>query len=67
MTKDKQHWIPTTYTAKIKSNKKPKTMEPLKSDAIGWFSLDNLPDPLSYITRLDIQAYKDYLKNKGIK
>jgi 8-oxo-dGTP diphosphatase len=67
LTKDKQHWVPTTYIAKIKGNKKPKIMEPHKSDAIGWFPLDKLPKPLSYITNLDIKAYRDYLKNKETK
>lgn len=62
-----QHWVATTYIAKIKYGQNPKIMEPHKSDAISWFSLNNLPSPLSYITKLDIQAYKDYLKNKETK
>lgn len=40
LPKYKQHWVATTYVAKIKGNKKPKIMEPEKSDAIGWFSLN---------------------------
>ena len=61
--KEKQHWVPTTYIAKIKDGQKPQIMEPHKCDAIGWFSLDNLPKPLSMITTIDIQAYKDKNKN----
>lgn len=60
LPKYKQHWIPTTYIAKIKKGQKPKIMEPHKSDAIGWFPLNKVPKPLSYITQLDIQAFKKY-------
>lgn len=67
LPKHNHHWVATTYIAKIKNGQKPKIMEPHKCDGIGWFTLDNLPSPLSYITILDIQAYKDYLKNKKTK
>ena len=40
----------------------PKIMEPEKCDAIGWFSLDKLPDPISYITGLDIAKYREQMK-----
>lgn len=42
---EKQHWVPTTFLAKIKKGQKPKIMEPDKCDAIGFFSLKNLPSP----------------------
>lgn len=61
LSKHKQHWVATTYIAKIKRGQKPKIMEPHKCDGIGWFSLENLPSPLSYITTLDIKAYKKSL------
>ena len=63
LSKENQHWVATAYVAKIKGRKKPKIMEPRKCDAIGWFSLYNLPSPLSYVTTLDTKAYKEYLKN----
>lgn len=52
-----QHWVPTCFIARIKSGE-PKIMEPDKCDAIGWFSLAKLPQPLSVITKLDLQALK---------
>lgn len=58
LTKEKQHWVATSYIARIKDRKEPKILEPDKCDAIGWFSLDNLPSPLSYITKVDLAAYK---------
>lgn len=58
---DKQHWIPTTFIVKIKKGH-PKILEPEKCDQIGWFSLDSLPSPISYITKLDLKEYKEQLR-----
>jgi mutator protein MutT len=63
---DKQHWAPTTFIVTIKSGQTPTIMEPDKCDAIGWFPLNNLPTPLSIITRIDIARYLDE-KNNRIK
>lgn len=63
LPKEKQHWVATIFLAKIIGNKKPKIMEPRKCDAIGWFSINNLPTPLSYVTTLDTKAYREYLKS----
>jgi|SRR5580692_6004494 8-oxo-dGTP diphosphatase len=55
---EKQHWVATTFLAKFKSGQVPKIMEPEKCDEIGWFSLSELPDPLSIITKSDIAQYR---------
>lgn len=55
---EKQHWVATTFLTKIKLGEVPKIMEPERCDEIGWFSLDNLPTPLSVITQLDIPMLK---------
>jgi len=54
---EKQHWVPTCFLCKIIGNKQPKIMEPDKCDEIGWFAFDELPSPLSIITKIDIEHY----------
>ena len=65
LEKDKQHWVPTTFLVKVKRNQAPKILEPDKCDEIGWFSLGNLPSPISYITSLDLKEYKRQLASQG--
>ena len=55
--KEKQHWIASTFLAKIKRGT-PKIKEPHKCDAIGWFPLDNLPSPLS-IKRISPASFRN--------
>lgn len=54
---EKQHWVATTFLARMQPGQVPKIMEPDKCDEIGWFALDNLPQPLSLITRSDLEEY----------
>jgi mutator protein MutT len=57
-----QHWIATTFLAKFVDGSVPKIMEPDKCTSIGFFSLDNLPQPLSIITQLDIEHHGHKIK-----
>lgn len=57
--KEKQHWVPTTFLARIKKGSKPTILEPKKCDAIGWFNLSHLPKPLSIITRIDLKYFRN--------
>lgn len=63
---EKQHWVPTCFVARLKFGHVPKIMEPEKCDAIGWFALDNLPKPLSIITKLDLVTYRKYLAHEDV-
>lgn len=54
---EKQHWVATTFLATIRKEQIPKIMEPDKCDEIGFFPLSNLPQPLSIITKIDINYY----------
>lgn len=56
---ENQHWVATAFLAKIKQGQEPKIMEPDKRDALGWFRLDDLPEPLSIITQIDLRQYKE--------
>ena len=56
---ENQHWVATTFLARVVKGQNPKIMEPDKCDEIGWFSLDKLPKPLSIITKIDIERYRN--------
>lgn len=64
LPKDNQHWVGTTFLVRIKNNKTPLMMEPDKHDAMGWFKLNKLPKPLSWVTGSDIKAYKRRLRTQ---
>lgn len=53
-----QHWVATTFLARLKPGQTPEIREPHKCDGIGWFALDKLPSPLSKITLADLKEYK---------
>lgn len=63
---EKQHWVPTCFVARLRPGHEPRILEPDKCEAIGWFALDNLPSPLSIITKLDIKNYKKYLAKQDV-
>ncbi|MGK7914731.1 MAG: NUDIX domain-containing protein [Prochloraceae cyanobacterium] len=56
LSAEKEHWISITYLASHLTGNA-KINEPQKCEAIGWFSLKNLPQPLSKITQLNLQKY----------
>lgn len=51
-----QHWVSATFIA-YHLDGNPRIMEPRKCSAIGWFTLDNLPAPLSQISAADVDAF----------
>ena len=63
LPQENQHWVPSAFISKIKSGQTPKIMEPHKCDAIGWFKLNQLPEPLSVITKLDLTAYHQHIQS----
>lgn len=61
---ENQHWVPTTFIAKIIDGQIPVIKEKEKCDEIGFFHLDNLPQPLSIVTRLDLEYYNNRISKK---
>lgn len=57
MQKFGKHYIDVSFTAEIVSGD-PKICEPEKVDELGWFDLDNLPEPLFDPVRLVLNAMK---------
>jgi mutator protein MutT len=51
-----QHWVSPTFLARHISGT-PQIREPAKCAAIGWFTLDALPTPLSVVTQADLAIY----------
>lgn len=51
-----QHWVSPTFICRIVSGQ-PKIAEPEKCAAIGWFSPAEIPEPLSVISRINLDHY----------
>lgn len=51
-----KHWLAIGYLAKYISGE-PRNTEPTKHDAVKWFPLDDLPEPLNEYTRSSINIY----------
>lgn len=66
LPEEKQHWVSPTFLAQH-INGEARILEPEKCEAIGWFSLDALPSPLSVISQDDVTMYTSRYGNKGFK
>ena len=61
LASEQQHWVSPTYLARHIRGE-PCIVEPEKCTAIGWFSLNELPAPLSQVTVSDVEAYHERLR-----
>ena len=55
-----QHWVAATYLGRHIAGE-PRSREPEKCAAIGWFALADLPAPLSQITQYNLRSYNKRL------
>ncbi|MDX9865144.1 MAG: NUDIX domain-containing protein [Anaerolineaceae bacterium] len=62
LTEEGQHWVSPTYLCRIVAGE-PLIMEPGKCSAIGWFDPNDVPDPLSQISRVNLAHYRERLKS----
>ena len=60
-----QHWVSPTFLARHVAGE-PRIVEPEKCSAIGWFTFDALPAPLSLATAEDVQVYLGRQGGAGI-
>jgi 8-oxo-dGTP diphosphatase len=62
---ERQHWVSPSYLA-VYAGGEPQIREREKCSAIGWFAVDDLPQPLSQVTVDDVRAYRAYRAKLGI-
>jgi ADP-ribose pyrophosphatase YjhB (NUDIX family) len=58
------HWIAPIYLA-TRFSGEPRLMEPHKHEAIGWFDLDSLPQPLTLAARASLPAWRELQATTG--
>ncbi len=56
-----QHWVSPSFLCAVLEGE-PTIVEPEKCSAIGWFSLDEIPETLTQVTRFSLGNYRNYLK-----
>lgn len=61
---ERQHWVSPSYICRL-SEGEPRIVEPDKCSAIGWFGLDEMPEPLSQVTRHDFELYRQWLARQS--
>lgn len=57
----KTHWVAIPFFVKVNPSEV-KSNEPEKIDALGWFTLDNLPKPLHTGFQTTLAQFKEYFE-----
>jgi mutator protein MutT len=57
LPEENQHWVSPSFVARVIAGE-PAIQEPEKCSAIGWFALDQIPEDLTRITRLNLENYR---------
>lgn len=62
---EKQHWISPSFLCVVETGS-PVIREPHKCDAIGWFSLDEIPEQeLTLASRKSLESLRHHLAKNG--
>ena len=64
LPQEKQHWVSPTYICKIKSGV-PNIQEPKKCVDIQWFDVNQAPNELTQITRINLENYIELMNKKS--
>lgn len=56
LPEESQHWVSPTFICHIAAGE-PVILEPEKCAEIGWFSPQDIPEPLSVISRVNFEHY----------
>jgi 8-oxo-dGTP diphosphatase len=64
LSQEHQHWVSPTFICQIRSGE-PYIREPEKCTEIGWFGVDQVPNDLTQITRLNLEHYRQVLAKKN--
>jgi 8-oxo-dGTP diphosphatase len=62
---EKQHWVSPSYICRVAEGT-PMILEPEKCAEIGWFSLDQIPEGLTQVTRHDLELYREYVNKHDV-
>ena len=65
LLEEQEHWVSPTFLARHISGT-PRILESEKCTAIGWFHLNELPEPLSLVTQDDVRMYREKAASNGL-
>ena len=63
LPQEHQHWVSPSFICQILSGE-PYIREPEKCTEIGWFGMNQVPNELTQITRLNLEHYRQALEKK---
>ena len=66
LDEEQEHWVSPTYLARHVLGE-PRILEPEKCTALGWFALSELPEPLSQITRDNLEMYREKFSASNVE
>jgi len=66
LPEEHQHWVSPTFICQIVLGE-PSIREPEKCTEIGWFDVDQVPNELTQITKLNLERYRDIIAKRSDK
>ena len=60
-----QHWVTTSFVVHVSDPTAARILEPTKMDRLGWFSLKELPSPLTIAANKFMKLYRASVRRIG--